>query len=346
MKQSPQDFQVDEIPLLSPSGEGEHVWLHVRKVGANTDWVAGQLARLLAVPKKQVSYAGMKDRHAVTTQWFSVQLPGQATPSILLDALTSGVNLLDWVPSHKEGEAGADKGDSIVEVLAVERHSRKLKRGALKGNTFTIRLTDCLGDLSILPALINKMNLQGVPNYYGSQRFGHGYRNVQQAEQWFTTGRRPRKREQSSIYLSAARSWLFNQILAARVEQGMWNKAMAGDVFILDGSHSCFSADGDEAIDQRLEQADIHPSCALWGQGELLSSLELRTLEESVADQYSVLAKGLMAQRLDQERRSTRIMPHLSLESLEKDTVIVKMRLEAGVFATSVLSELGVFTEA
>lgn len=147
IRQSPEDFRVTEIPLFEPTGEGEHAWLRVRKRGTNTTWVAKQLAQLAGIRERDVSYAGLKDRHAVTEQWFSVHLPGQADP--------------DW---------SAINNDSM-QVLEHARHSRKLRRGALKGNVFRIVIRALAGEPVFsrehLTKRLEQIATEGVPNYFG-----------------------------------------------------------------------------------------------------------------------------------------------------------------------------------
>jgi tRNA pseudouridine13 synthase len=316
----PEDFQVDEIAQVIPEGSGEHVWLKIRKTGENTDWVAGKLAKIANVSRKNVSYAGMKDRHAVTTQWFSVHLPGKESP--------------DW-------QAGLSES---IEILEASRHIRKLRRGVLQGNQFKIIIRDCAGNHAEFTHLIDMINQQGVPNYFGSQRFGHDNNNIEKARQWFNGDFSPKKRPMRSIYLSAARSWIFNQILSARIEQGNWNQAEQGDVFMLDGSNSWFNEDVTDHIRARTAEQDIHPTAALWGRGKLPTSHEIAALENSIAAKNSLLCDGLEKHGLKQERRSLRLkVTGLSARWLESTVLELSFSLPPGAYATSVLNELGSF---
>ncbi len=259
------DFQVDEIQQFSPSGIGEHVWLHIRKTGENTDWVGGLLAKAAGVPRRDASYAGLKDRNAVTTQWFSVQMPGREAP--------------DWQAVLPES----------VEVLAEKRHDKKLRRGALIGNKFTLVLRDFKGDESELEATIDRIKQQGVPNYFGTQRFGHNNFNIERAEKWFAGEFKIKDRAKRSIYLSAARSWIFNHILSARIDADNWDKAIEGDVFMLNGSKSCFYEALNDDIIQRVIEHDLHPTAALWGRGRLASQGETQILESEIAGNFKSL---------------------------------------------------------
>ena len=320
-----EDFIVDEIQQFTPSGTGEHVWLKIKKNGENTDWVAKNLAQIAAVSRRDVSYAGMKDRNAVTTQWFSVQMPGREAP--------------DW-------QTALDKNNlDSIQVLESHRHDRKLKRGALKGNQFKLTLRDFQGSESELADSIQRIKDQGVPNYYGAQRFGHGGFNVNKAEQWFAGDFKVKDRNKRSIYLSAARSWIFNHILSARVEEGTWNQAIEGDVYMFNGSNSCFSQIIDDEIIQRVNSHDINPSGALWGRGHLASQNKLEELETKIANNFSILSNGLEVNGLKQERRALRLsLKDIVFKMIDSETVVLEFSLPPGTYATTVLEEIGQFS--
>ncbi|MCB1822787.1 MAG: tRNA pseudouridine(13) synthase TruD [Candidatus Competibacteraceae bacterium] len=318
MRTFPEDFQVREELDFPLDGIGEHVWLWVRKRGANTDWVAKQLAARAQVPPGAVSYAGLKDRHAVTEQWFSVHLPGKAEP--------------DW---------NADPQPDFT-VLRAVRHSRKLRRGTLSGNTFRIVIRDLDGDPAELANQWQRIIAVGVPNYFGEQRFGREAGNLERAEAMFSGQAKVRDRHQRSLYLSAARSALFNAVLAKRVIAEIWNQALPGEVLMLAGSHSIFVAsEVDETLRQRIAEFDLHPTGPLWGAGELLSSGAIRELEEEVTAMLPLFRDGLAAAGLKQERRALRlILKDAVLELPQPDIAIFAFRLPAGAYATTVMREL------
>lgn len=317
LRAAPEDFQVREIIDFSLDGSGEHAWLWVRKCGANTDWVAKRLAERAGVSAGAVSYAGLKDRHAVTEQWFSVHLPGKADP--------------DWTAIHPD-----------FAVLEAVRHSRKLRRGALSGNHFQITIRDLDGDPEALATRWQTIAALGVPNYFGEQRFGREAGNLQRAEAMLSGAERVRDRHQRGLYLSAARSALFNAVLARRVAEGHWNQLMPGEVLMLAGSHSIFSAaEGDETLRQRVAGLDLHPTGPLWGAGELLSSGAVRDLEEVVAAEWPIFRDGLPTAGLKQERRALRLVVEEAVPAFPEPGVArVEFRLAAGAYATTVLREL------
>ncbi len=318
LRVAPEDFQVREELGFALDGAGEHVWLWVRKRGANTEWVARRLAERAGVPSGAVSYAGMKDRHAVTEQWFSVHLPGKADP--------------DW---------NADSHPDFT-VLNAIRHSRKLRRGALSGNVFCVTVHDLHGDLAELTTRLECIIAMGVPHYFGEQRFGREAGNLERAEALLSGREKVRDRHQRGLYLSAARSALFNAVLARRVVEDSWHSALPGEALMLAGSHSFFTAEVvDEMIRQRVAAFDVHPSGPLWGAGELRSSGAVRELEEAVAGMFPIFRDGLAAAGLEQERRALRlIVEEATLEYPEARTAVLNFRLPAGAYATTVLREL------
>ena len=317
LRATPDDFQVREVVDFALDGAGEHAWLWVRKHDANTDWVARRLAERASVSPGAVSYAGLKDRHAVTEQWFSVHLPGKADP--------------DWAAIHPD-----------FTVLEAVRHSRKLRRGALSGNRFRITIRDLTGDPVELAARWRTVATAGVPNYFGEQRFGRDAGNLLRAEAMLRGLEKVRDRHQRGLYLSAARSALFNAVLARRIAEGHWDQALSGEVLMLAGSHSIFHvAEADETLRRRVADFDLHPTGPLWGAGELLSSGVVRELEEAVADEWPIFRDGLAAAGLKQERRALRLLVQgAALELPEPDVAILEFQLPAGAYATMVLREL------
>jgi len=315
-KTNPEDFVVEELLSFSLSGEGEHVWLYIRKRGCNTNWVADLLAKFAGLKQRAVGYAGLKDRHGVTSQWFSVHLPGMEEP--------------DW--SLLESEE--------ISILKNVRHSRKLQRGALKENHFHITLRNVTGPVSALSTRCELIAQQGVPNYFGEQRFGHSLANLAHSESMFLKPEKRISRHKRSLYLSAARSWLFNEILATRILNKTWNRRIAGDVFMLDGKSACFSDDGSDDLDTRIDQLEIHPTAVLWGSGHSMSQAECADLEKSIIDQWPIFRDGLVKAKVQQQRRALRVLSRDMEWSAEGDSFSLAFKLRSGSYATMVLREL------
>jgi tRNA pseudouridine13 synthase len=314
-----EDFVVEELPGFEPSGSGEHLLLTIEKRGMNTAFLARRLAEWAGVRDVAIGYAGLKDRHGVTRQRFSVHLPGREAPDT---ALLESVE---------------------VRVLAAERHSRKLPRGALAGNRFELLLREVEGVRADIERRLEVIAARGLPNYFGEQRFGRAGDNVAQALAMFA-GRRVR-REERSLLLSAARSELFNRVLAERVRRGAWDTALDGEVWMLDGRRSVFGPEPFTAdLAARLAGFDIHPTGPLWGRGELRTGGACRELETSVldADDGPHLRRGLEAAGLEQERRSLRLRPGgMEWDWPEPGSLRLCFSLPPGSYATSVLAELG-----
>jgi tRNA pseudouridine13 synthase len=319
LKTNDEDFVVDEVMPVQMSGEGEHSWLNITKKSTNTDFVATQLAKHAGVKPVAVSYAGLKDRNAVTTQWFSVHLPGMAEP--------------DWNELVSED----------FKINKVIRHNRKLKRGALSANRFEIRLRQLQGEESDWQQRLEQIAENGVPNYFGKQRFGHNMNNLSRAFDLVEKNKlRRMKPHKRGIYLSAMRSWIFNEILSSRIHVGIFAQALQGDVMMLADSHACFSEAINADIEARLANKEIHLTAAMWGKGASMASDSISSMEQQVADKYSEFAGSLEKAGMKQERRSMRLLPVNMQWQFEADkNLIVSFELTKGSYATALLRELG-----
>ncbi|MFW5426520.1 MAG: tRNA pseudouridine(13) synthase TruD [Methylophagaceae bacterium] len=325
IRNKPEYFQVEEILPFEPDGTGGHVWLKIQKRGINTDWLANELAKFAGVKSVAVGYAGLKDRHAITSQWFSINLEGFDEPN--------------W-PEFETDD---------IHIIEQTRHGKKLKRGVLAGNQFKLCLTNIQGKKECWEASLRQIQKSGVPNYFGEQRFGHQMGNLDKVDYWFSTGKAPRKRTQKSLYLSAARSWLFNLVVTDRVKSGNWNQPLMGDMMLLAGTKaSLFAVDKlDEALTTRLETMDIHPTAVMWGRGNVQSKDDSLLLEQQVLSDWNTWKQGLEKAGLTQERRALRVFPSdFSWQFLDNDQLEITFFLPAGSYATAVLRELAVCTNA
>jgi len=310
IRTTPADFDVTEELGFEFDGNGEHDYLYIQKTGANTDWVGRQLAQFAEVPAKDVGYAGLKDRHAITRQWFSV--PRWNAPV--------------WENLDCEG----------VSVLDSKRHSKKLRRGAHKANRFRIVMRGELPDGPALEQRLKGIRDSGVPNYFGPQRFGRNGSNLELANSWAAGKRLPRHKR--SIAISSARSYLFNQLLHARVLDSTWNQLQPGDVANLDGTGSIFDVDElDDVLVSRCEQMDIHPAGILWGDGA-----DRSTVVKGHDDWLDALSKA----RVKAAHRSLRLRVDDLQWTVDADSLAIEFRLGRGAFATSVLREFASATDA
>ncbi|AGP49621.1 tRNA pseudouridine synthase D [Psychrobacter sp. G] len=348
------DFIVNELLPLEFTGEGEHLWLHIQKSGMNTAYLAKLLSEWADIPLRDVGFSGLKDRHALTTQWFSLRIPKKQLPDSEFAPVDIGAN------------------ESIT-ILEQQWHNKKLNRGTHRANQFIITLRDIefvgfdtpspeqlLSAKQAVEQHLVIISQSGVPNYFGPQRFGRSGNNIREALSLFARpvpearppsnkGKRKRvPREQNTMELSAARSLIFNEILAARVRDGSWNNGLAGEVFNLDGSGSIFASDEiDDTLRARLESGDIHPTAVLWGTGNEKVSGKAAAMETDIIAHSALLtqlATGLEQRDIKAQRRALRL-PIEALSWEWQDTeggqiLILNFTLTTGSFATSVLASL------
>lgn len=315
----PEDFLVIEELGFTPEGQGEHVFLHLEKRGLNTVELQQRLADLSGIPLADISFSGLKDRHAVTRQWFSVRLAGRPQP--------------DWQRLECTGN---------VRILELGRHPRKLRRGVHRGNRFQLHLRDCTADRQELTTRLQHLRQYGVPNYFGEQRFGHGGSTERQAREWVARGGRRISRTRRGLYLSALRASLFNRLLARRVEEGSWDQLLPGDLCMLHGSRSLFAcSEVDAELVARCARGDVHPGLPLWGRGKVLQDeVQWQRQLDWLGDEYEVCA-FLEAQGLSLGWRRTRLWPDdFSWQFCGDGGLILNFCLEPGGYATTVLAEL------
>jgi tRNA pseudouridine13 synthase len=316
----PEDFFVEELLGFEPDGTGGHGLLVVEKRDANTGWVAAQLAKHAGVAVRDVGFSGHKDRHAVTRQAFTVPLAHA----------TDVAHCLEWT------------GDGYA-VLAATRHGRKLRPGSHRANRFVLRIRELAGERTAIEACLRDIAALGVPNYFGPQRFGRDGANLRTATEWAEgRGRAPRERSQRSFVLSAARSSLFNAVLAERVRREDWSRLLPGEAVVLDGRRSFFHAVTiDEALEQRCRDFDVHPSGPLPGRGESPASGQALAVEQAALAGQASLVDLLAGEGLEHERRSLRLPVRDFDWRFEcEDRLVLEFTLPRGTFATAVLHEL------
>lgn len=321
---TPEDFFVDEVLPFTPDGVGEHLLVQIEKRGHNTGWVAQKLSSFAGIHPRLTGFSGRKDRHAVTRQWFSLQLAGKPDP--------------DW---SGFAEAG-------ISVLASHRHGRKLRTGTHRINRFVLVLRDVDADPSAVAERVALIARAGVPNYFGDQRFGIDGSTRAMAQEAVASGRLPQRQERRSLVISALRSDIFNQVLDTRVRAGNWNRILPGELVMLDGTGGrCFADDGDPTLAARCAALDIHPGGPLAGEGGLQPVGEAHELETRLPGGYDDVLTALARWRVESGRRALRSrVLELIHDWPEPGVLRLSFALWRGAFATMVLRELLVATDA
>ncbi|EGT4253543.1 tRNA pseudouridine(13) synthase TruD [Citrobacter amalonaticus] len=318
LKASPEDFVVVEDLGFEPDGEGEHILVRILKNGCNTRFVADALAKFLKIHAREVSFAGQKDKHAVTEQWLCARVPGKEMPDLSAFQL--------------EG----------CKVLEYARHKRKLRLGALKGNAFTLVLRE-VSHRDEVESRLQAIIAGGVPNYFGAQRFGIGGSNLQGALRWAQSDAPVRDRNKRSFWLSAARSALFNQIVSERLKKTDFNQVVDGDALQLAGRGSWFVASQEERVElqRRVDEKELMVTASLPGSGEWGTQRDALAFEQSAIAEETALQSLLLREKVEASRRAILLYPQqLSWNWWDDVTVELRFWLPAGSFATSVVREL------
>ncbi|HFF8548855.1 TPA: tRNA pseudouridine(13) synthase TruD [Kluyvera cryocrescens] len=318
LKANPEDFLVVEDLGFEPDGEGEHILVRILKNGCNTRFVADALAKFLKIHAREVSFAGQKDKHAVTEQWLCARVPGKEMP--------------DLTQFQLEG----------CQVLEYARHKRKLRLGALKGNQFTLVLREVKGRDDV-EARLQAIVERGVPNYFGAQRFGIGGSNLLGALRWAESGAPVRERNKRSFWLSAARSALFNQIVSERLKKPDFNQVVDGDALQLSGRGSWFVASVEEqaTLQARVDARELMITAALPGSGDWGTQRDALEFEKAVLAEEIALQSLLEREKVEAARRAMLLYPQqMSWNWWDDVTVELRFWLPAGSFATSVVREL------
>ena len=308
------DFVVKENLGYSMAGEGEFVAVRVRKTDANTLFVGEKLAQFAGISARNMSYAGLKDRRAVTEQWFSLQMPGKTTP--------------DFGDFQLEG----------IEILEVTRHNRKIRTGSLDSNYFEILLRDAM-ETDDLKVRLENLSKFGFPNYFTEQRFGRDGHNLIQALRWAKGEIQVKDRKKRSFYLSAARSEVFNLVVSERLKQGVANRVLPNDIVQLSGSHSWFVADEKEdlnVLQLRLEQGDLQLTAPLIGE----TAQPACSLENDIVQQHQDIVNLMKQERLKPARRPLLMKPKDFNWQFEETGLRLKFYLPAGSYATALVREL------
>ena len=314
------DFIVREELGYPLAGEGEFVAVKVRKTNANTLFVGEQLAKFVDISAKNMSYAGLKDRHAVTEQWFCLHLAGKETP--------------DFSAFECEG----------VEILEVTRHNRKIRTGALEGNYFELLLRDVV-ETDELKQRLNQLQAVGFPNYFTEQRFGRDGHNLTQAQRWASGEISVKDRKKRSFYLSAARSEVFNLVVSQRIADQQMQTILSGDYLQLAGSNSFFEVKAEDLVQsqQRLDENDVLLTAPLIGENSLEQNGNER--EKAIVAQHENLISLMKKERMNTARRAMLCKPQDLRWQFEPEGLRITFFLTSGSYATGLVRELIILNE-
>lgn len=320
---SPEEFQVSEELGFELSGEGEHCFLYLQKRQLNSLDLLQRVSALSAVPLRDIGYCGLKDRNAVTRQWLSVGMAGRAEP--------------DWQALEREGD---------VQVLAVGRHTRKLRRGVHRANRFRLVLRALDAEQATLEQRLQLLHTSGAPNYFGEQRFGRNGSTLEQARRWMRGGRRI-SRSKRSLFYSALRAYVFNRMLALRVERGEWNQVVSGDMCVLQGTRSHFQCETvTDDILARAASGDIHPGLPLWGRGQTDNAAASDLQQAAALADCGEICAFLEASGLELAWRPARLLADdFYWQFCDDGTLQLDFSLGAGSYATALLRELVQYEE-
>jgi tRNA pseudouridine13 synthase len=263
IKTAPEDFVVEELPAYEPSGEGTHLFLKFEKRGLTTDAAVRQITKALGIEMRDVGIAGMKDKVAVTTQWVSVPAPPKAPD---LEARATALTL--------DG----------IRVLEAKRHGNKLKTGHLRGNRFDLVVRGVPEEaVAGVLAAMERFGTDGVPNAFGTQRFGRDGDNVERARAWLTGKERaPNDPRLRRFHFSAVQSAAFNAVLAARVADGTWNQAVLGDLMKKEDTGGMFVCADVQADRERAARGEVCPTGPIVGARMRSAEGAVKELEERV----------------------------------------------------------------
>lgn len=319
-KKNHEDFKVIEDLGFELTQEGEHLFLQIEKTNYNTLFIVDQLAKWAGIAPRLISYAGLKDKQAVTTQWFSLHLPGKVD--------------LDLTTFQLEG----------VRILRAARHHKKLRIGALKTNHFYLILRD-ISDMNAVIERLQKIQKTGLPNYFGEQRFGINEQNIHQALLWANGEIQVKDRKKRSFYLSAIRSYLFNHVVSARVDAHCFDQVMLGDIVQLAGSNSWFNVNTSDLKDvqKRIATFDVSITAPMMGDNGCLTTFDALEFEHKTILKvfHHELLTLFKKERIETARRSILTLPeNLTWQELDASTLQLQFTLPAGNYATSLVREL------
>lgn len=340
LRATPEHFIVDEVPLYDPSGEGQHLYVNLTKVGLTTKEVQRSLAKVLKLEPNNIGFAGMKDKYARTTQTFSLSLGHVSTADV------------DEAVKRIEEELP-------VTVQWAKQHGNKLKAGHLLGNRFRIAISDlaqpAIALLPLAETIIEQIQRTGIPNYFGPQRFGLEGANVERGYEILLGKKRVKDRWLRRFLVSSYQSYLCNLYLSRRVANGDFHHLLLGDIAKKHDTGGIFDVEDLVAEQPRYEAKEISFTAPMYGPKMKPATHEADLLEASILADSGVTINQLRRAKVDGTRRLGRLLiPDITVKtetnetSTEQDSnpsakngqLIIEFFLPKGAFATTVLREI------
>jgi tRNA pseudouridine13 synthase len=314
----PEDFRVDEVPAYAPEGSGDHLFVRFEKTGLDTKEAVRRIAGALDVDPREAGFAGLKDRHAITTQWASFLF----------------------------GDAARLEGAEVegVRVLEASRHRHKLRTGHLAANRFELFVRGARGERADeARARLETLARRGGPAYYGEQRFGRDGGNLDAARRWIVDGgRAPRDRFQKKLLVSTLQAAIFNELCAERVREGTMDGAIEGDLMRKEETGGLFVSEALELDRPRAERFEISATGPMVGAKMRWPEGEARAREEAALARWKLRPEDLERFRSSGEgtRRPYRVRIEDARLEVEPEGVRLLFTLPSGAYATIVLAEL------
>ncbi len=320
IKEECEHFRVDEIPLYEPEGLGQHIYLLIRKTNLNTTDIVKSLCELFKITDKDIGYAGLKDKRAITTQWFSLSLGATADIAEVCKEISSSLE--------------------NVEILKSSKHLNKLKIGHLIANRFTVTISNTTKDsFQNAEKILELINQNGLPNFYGEQRFGSKGDNADIGREVLTGKKKVKKHWLKKMYISAYQSELFNSWLTNRISDGLFNELIPGDLLQKSEGGRSFPFDTNKDHLQEFKRGEISYTGPIFGSKVTGPTLKAAEREELIFSKDEVTLEDLKKMKVQGTRRSAKVFPQSIEIEKEDQNIILSFTLPAGSYATILLRE-------
>ncbi|PIK15228.1 tRNA pseudouridine(13) synthase TruD [Halobacteriovorax sp. JY17] len=320
IKEECEHFLVDEIPLYEPEGLGQHIYLLIRKTNLNTTDIVKSLCELFKITDKDIGYAGLKDKRAITTQWFSLSLGATADIAEVCKKISSSLE--------------------NVEILKSSKHLNKLKTGHLIANRFTVTISNTTKDsFQNAEKILELINQNGLPNFYGEQRFGSKGDNADIGREVLTGKKKVKKHWLKKMYISAYQSELFNSWLTSRISDNLFNELIPGDLLQKSEGGRSFPFDTNKDHLQEFKRGEISYTGPIFGSKVTGPTLQAAEREELIFSKDEVTLEDLKKMKVQGTRRSAKVFPQSIEIEKEDQNIILSFTLPAGSYATILLRE-------